>query len=301
MTIQPGEIVGIVGESGSGKSVMSQSILRLRDQDTAIRYEGTIYFQGEDLLSLPMGAMRKIRGNQISVIFQDPMTSLSPVHTVGHQLKEVLRLHRSCTKSEATVRAEELLALTGIPYPSRCLKQYPYELSGGMQQRVMIAIALAGEPKLLIADEPTTALDVTTQEQILDLIRDLNEKLGMAVLFITHDMDVVSRLCSRVMVMYLGHVVEEATTQELFRDPGHPYTRGLLSCIPREDTDRNKPLPVIGGSVPPLSEIPKGCHFCTRCSQADEHCHRQPPPMYQITPGHGVKCWKFEQIKGGDR
>ena len=230
LKIEKGEITGVVGESGSGKSVMSQTILRLRDHDTNVRYEGEILFEGEDLLKQPLNKIRDIRGDRISVIFQDPLTSLSPVHTVGSQLSEVLTLHKGLNKEQAKEKAIEMLKLTGIPNPENCFKQYPYELSGGMQQRVMIAMALSCEPKLLIADEPTTALDVTIQEQILQLIRELNEKLGMSVLFITHDMGAVANLCHNVKVMYLGQVVEEASTEELFQNPLHPYTQGLLSC-----------------------------------------------------------------------
>ena len=199
----PGEIIGVVGESGSGKSVMSQSILRLRDHDSAVKYEGEILFEGEDLLKKPLGEMRNIRGNRISIIFQDPLNSLSPVHTVEGQLSEVLILHKNMSKSEAVDKSIQMLKMTGIPDPEACMKKYPFELSGGMQQRVMIAMALSCEPRLLIADEPTTALDVTIQEQILHLIRQLNEKLGMSVLFITHDMGAVSRLCHSIKVMYL--------------------------------------------------------------------------------------------------
>ncbi len=265
LSIRPGEITGVVGESGSGKSVMSQSILRLRDHDTAVKYEGEILFEGENLLKKPLDQMRGIRGERISIIFQDPLNSLSPVHTVGMQLSEILMLHKSMTKQEARERVVQMLEMTGIPNPENCIRKYPYELSGGMQQRVMIAMALACEPKLLIADEPTTALDVTIQEQILHLIRDLNEKLGMSVLFITHDMGAVAQLCHSVKVMYLGQVVESASTERLFENPLHPYTRGLLACIPHLQVERGKSLPVISGTVPPLSKIPQGCHFCTRC------------------------------------
>ena len=236
--VRPGEITGVVGESGSGKSVMSQSVLRLRDHDTAVRYEGEILFEGENLLGKPLSEMRDIRGNRISIIFQDPLNSLSPVHTEDMQLREILMLHKGMTKAEAKARAVEMLKLTGIPNPENCIRRYPYELSGGMQQRVMIAMALACEPKLLIADEPTTALDVTIQEQILHLIRELNDKLGMSVLFITHDMGAVSQLCHSVKVMYLGQVVEDAATEELFENPLHPYTKGLLSCIPHLKVER---------------------------------------------------------------
>ncbi len=292
LTILPGEIVGVVGESGSGKSVMSQSILRLRDYDTAVKYDGEIIFEGQDLLKLDLSQMRDIRGNRIAVIFQDPLTSLSPVHTVGKQMTEVLRLHKQMSKADAMARCHELLSLTGIPDPARCLKQYPYELSGGMQQRVMIAMALACEPALLIADEPTTALDVTIQEQILELIAELNRKLDMSVLFITHDLGAMKGLCHSVRVMYLGQIVEEASTEELFENPLHPYTQGLLACIPRLDSVRGQPLHVIEGVVPPLSKVPEGCHFCTRCPYADDRCRAQVPPAVEVRPGHKAKCWK---------
>lgn len=295
LKIEKGEITGVVGESGSGKSVMSQTILRLRDHDTNVRYEGEILFEGEDLLKQPLNKIRDIRGDRISVIFQDPLTSLSPVHTVGSQLSEVLTLHKGLNKEQAKEKAIEMLKLTGIPNPENCFKQYPYELSGGMQQRVMIAMALSCEPKLLIADEPTTALDVTIQEQILQLIRELNEKLGMSVLFITHDMGAVANLCHNVKVMYLGQVVEEASTEELFQNPLHPYTQGLLSCIPHLGVKKGEPLPVIEGSVPPLSKVPVGCHFCTRCKMADQHCMEHEPPACEVAPGHVVKCWKYAE------
>ena len=295
LTIHPGEIVGVVGESGSGKSVMSQSILRLRDYDSAVKYEGEILFEGQNLLDLDLAKMRDIRGNRIAVIFQDPLTSLSPVHTVGKQMSEVLRLHKGMSKAEALAKCHELLSLTGIPDPARCLKQYPYELSGGMQQRVMIAMALACEPALLIADEPTTALDVTIQEQILELIADLNRKLGMSVLFITHDLGAMKGLCHSVRVMYLGQIVEEASTEDLFGEPLHPYTQGLLACIPRLDSVRGEALHVIEGVVPPLSQVPAGCHFCTRCPYADERCRTQEPPAVEVRPGHKAKCWKYAE------
>ncbi|MEO1768881.1 oligopeptide/dipeptide ABC transporter ATP-binding protein [Candidatus Enterococcus ferrettii] len=295
LTIHAGEIIGIVGESGSGKSVMSQSILRLRDHDTAVQYEGEILFEGNDLLQNSLAQLREIRGNDISIIFQDPLNSLSPVHTVEKQLSEVITLHKQVSKDEAKKRSIEMLNLTGIPDPAACLKKYPFELSGGMQQRVMIAMALACEPKLLIADEPTTALDVTIQEQILRLIKELNETLGMSVLFITHDMGVVAKLCHRIKVMYLGQIVEDAATEELFAEPLHPYTEGLISCIPHLETKRGEPLPTIPGTVPSLSEIPKGCHFCTRCKYADERCFQEQPPMIEARPDHFVKCWRYDE------
>ena len=301
MTIHKGEIVGVVGESGSGKSVMSQSILRLREHDSEVKYDGEILFEGQNLLQLPLKKMQDIRGNKISVIFQNPLTSLSPVHTVGKQLDEVLILHKQMSKKEARERSMELLKLTGIPSPQRCVKQYPFELSGGMQQRVMIAMALACEPSLLIADEPTTALDVTIQEQILNLIVELNEKLGMSVLFITHDMGAVSQLCHSVRVMYLGQIVEEAQTEELFQNPVHPYTEGLLACIPTMNSNRKEALPVISGNVPALSAIPKGCHFCTRCAYANEQCRSEEPPLVEVAHKHKVKCWKYVTTKRNEQ
>ena len=299
LQIRPGEIVGVVGESGSGKSVMSQSILRLREYDSAVEYEGEILFEGKDILKLSQKEMRHLRGNRIAVIFQDPMTSLSPVHTVGKQMSEVLLLHKKISKSAAKEKCIELLKLVGIANPENCFKKYPYELSGGMQQRVMIAMALACEPALLIADEPTTALDVTIQEQILNLIADLNEKLGMSVLFITHDLGAMAQLCHSVRVMYLGNLVEEAETEELFENPLHPYTKGLLDCIPRLDSVRGEELPTIEGVVPPLSKVPAGCHFCTRCPYADDRCRTENPPCVEAKPGHKVKCWKFMNEKEG--
>ncbi|ANU50430.2 peptide ABC transporter ATP-binding protein [Enterocloster clostridioformis] len=293
MSIRPCEIVGVVGESGSGKSVMSQSILRLREYDSDVRYEGQVLFEGQDLLKASQAEMRGIRGNRIAVIFQDPMTSLSPVHTVGRQLSEVLVLHKKMTKQRAKERCRELLRLTGIPNPEDCMRKYPYELSGGMQQRVMIAMALSCEPKLLIADEPTTALDVTIQEQILNLIAELNERMGMSVLFITHDLGAMAQLCHSVRVMYLGNLVEEARTEELFARPMHPYTQGLLDCIPRLDSDRSQQLHVISGVVPPLSNVPGGCRFCTRCPYADQRCMSQNPPSVEVFPEHKAKCWKY--------
>lgn len=297
-SVAPGEITGIVGESGSGKSVMSQSILRLRDHDTVVKYNGEILFEREDLLKKSLSDMQKIRGNQISIIFQDPLNSLSPVHTIGEQLSEILMLHKKMGKQEAGKRAVQMLEITGIPGAEACMKKYPFELSGGMQQRVMIAMALACEPKLLIADEPTTALDVTIQEQILYLIQELNEKLGMSVLFITHDMGVVSQICHSVKVMYLGQIVEEAKTDRLFAEPLHPYTKGLLASIPHLGVEKGKKLPTIPGTVPPLSKVPEGCHFCTRCPEATKQCRSEQPPSVEVQPGHFVKCWKYAEKQG---
>lgn len=290
LSIYPGEIVGVVGESGSGKSVMSQSILRLREYETSLRYEGSIRFEGQDLLQLPLSALRQIRGNRISVIFQDPLTSLSPVHTVGKQMGEVLRLHKKLSRKEALERSGELLHLVGIPDPARCLRQYPYELSGGMQQRVMIAMALACKPDLLLADEPTTALDATIQGQILSLITEQSRKRGMAVLFITHDLGVVARIADNVGVMYAGHLVEHAPTAELFRNPLHPYTRGLMRSAPGRAAMGMQRLPAITGSVPSLDNMPEGCPFAPRCDEALPRCFES-APVARCENGHSVACW----------
>ena len=251
-----------------------------------------------DIAKTPISEMSKIRGREIAMIFQEPMTSLNPVFTIGNQLDEVTLLHvDGADKQTAKEKSIEMLKLVGIAMPEHVYKSYPHELSGGMRQRVMIAMALACEPKLLIADEPTTALDVTIQEQILQLIRELNDKLGMSVLFITHDMGAVSQLCHSVRVMYLGQVVEEAKTEELFEKPLHPYTQGLLACIPHLGVEKGRHLPVVPGTVPPLTKIPEGCHFCTRCKDADERCRKTHPPLCEAEPGHLVKCWKYADAK----
>ncbi len=296
--VAPKEIVGIVGESGCGKSVMSQTILRLLEHTDHVNYSGEIVFQGENLLDKPISYMRSIRGNKISVIFQDPLTSLNPVYTIGNQMCEVLKLHKQMSTQQAKERAISLLEMTGIANPARCFAQFPHELSGGMQQRVMIAMALACEPALLIADEPTTALDVTIQAQILDLILELNERLGMAVLFITHDLGVISELCDTVRVMYLGQIVEDTKTETLFESPMHPYTQGLIKSIPRMDGDRDATLHVIDGTVPSLLNIPKGCRFSTRCPVACPKCFEQEPPMAEPRGnGHRVKCWGYPGLE----
>lgn len=302
-TMDKGEIVGIVGESGCGKSVMSQSITRLLDHTDAISYEGQVIFDQQDLFKLSPAKMRAIRGDDISIIFQDPLTSLNPVYTIGNQLEEVIRLHQKKSKKEARQKAVEMLRLTGIPAPEQRVHEYPHQLSGGMQQRVMIAMALACEPKLLIADEPTTALDVTIQAQILDLIVELNRKLGMGVLFITHDLGVVAEICTSVKVMYLGQIVEEAQTEHLFQRPLHPYTQGLIKSIPRLNGSRNEKLHVIEGTVPSLANIPQGCSFAARCPFSDDKCRSQQPVMEQAADGHRVKCWHYKEIssvKGGE-
>ena len=289
------EVMGIVGESGSGKSVEAYSIIGLLQSPGKVM-EGSITLEGEDMLAKTPSEMVDYRGSQVAMIFQNPMTCLNPVYTIGNQLTEALRAHdKSISKEDADKRAMEMLEQVGINNVEKRMKQYPHELSGGMRQRVMIAMGLICHPKLLIADEPTTALDVTIQEQILQLIRELNEKLGMSVLFITHDMGAVANLCHNVKVMYLGQVVEEASTEELFQNPLHPYTQGLLSCIPHLGVKKGEPLPVIEGSVPPLSKVPVGCHFCTRCKMADQQCMEHEPPACEVAPGHVVKCWKYAE------
>ncbi len=297
-SIAPKEIIGIVGESGCGKSVMVQSILRLLEHTDPVKYSGQILYDNKNILEAPLSDIRKIRGNDISIIFQDPQNSLNPVYTVGNQIDEVQILHKKVSEAEARKRSIGLLHLTGIKDPKQCVKQYPFELSGGMQQRAMIAMALACEPKLLIADEPTTALDVTIQAQILDLIVEINERMGMAVLFITHDLGVVSEICTSVKVMYLGQIVEETTTDMLFERPLHPYTQGLIKSIPRFDGSRKDKLNVIEGVVPSLYDVPKGCRFSTRCPYADEKCILEEPPLMETDDiNHRVKCWYYKEVE----
>jgi oligopeptide/dipeptide ABC transporter ATP-binding protein len=293
-----GEILGVVGESGCGKSVTAESILRLHDEKFNTLYEGEINYKGENLLKLPMSKMEKIRGNEISMIFQDPMSSLNPVYTIGNQITEAILLHQDISKKEAYNKAIELLDLVGIPSPEKRIAEYPHELSGGMQQRVMIAIGLACQPSLLIADEPTTALDVTIQAQILDIMLRLNEELKMGVIFITHDLGVVAEICDRVAVMYLGQIVEEASTIDLFEQPLHPYTSGLMDSIPKMDGDRSKKLNVVKGSVPSLDSIPQGCRFASRCPFADELCLKEMPELrpFEGKKGSQVRCWHAEKI-----
>ena len=291
-TVGKGEILGLVGESGCGKSVTSQSILRLYDEKYTAKYEGHIYLDGTDLLALSPREMRKMRGSRISMIFQDALSSLNPVFTVGDQICEPLMIHQGLSRRQAMEKAVELLKLVNIPAPERRVQQYPHELSGGMRQRVMIAIALACKPELLIADEPTTALDVTVQAQIMDLIKELNQKLGMSVMLITHDLGVVAETCDRVAVMYLGQIVEQADKYTIFDDPRHPYTWGLIHSIPQLDGDRTKPLYSVEGMVPLLSQVPQGCcRFAERCPRATAHCREAMPELQEVTPGHWVRCW----------
>jgi oligopeptide/dipeptide ABC transporter ATP-binding protein len=299
-SIAQNEIAGIVGESGCGKSVMAQSIIRLLEHTDPIEYEGEIVFRGEDLLSLPLSQIQRIRGNAISMIFQDPLSSLNPVYTIGNQLVETLRKHKKMKAAEAREQAIDLLDRVGIPSASRRFRAYPHELSGGMQQRVMIAIALACEPRILIADEPTTALDTTIQAQILELIAELNQRTAMAVLFISHDLGLIAELCATVKVMYLGQIVEEAPTAMLFENPLHPYTQGLMKSIPSLEGDRTKDLYVIRGTVPSLRDIPRGCRFSSRCQFAGERCFREEPPGESAGGEHRVKCWLYGGTAGAE-
>ncbi|MFB7641068.1 ABC transporter ATP-binding protein [Peribacillus butanolivorans] len=293
--IYSGETLGIVGESGCGKSVTSESILRLLNENTT-KYEGELIYKGSNLLSLREDQMRHIRGNEISMIFQDPMTSLNPVFTIGYQIAESIIIHQKLGKESAYTQAIEMLKLTGIPSPEKRVNEYPHELSGGMRQRVMIAMALACNPNLLIADEPTTALDVTIQAQILDLIQGLKKELNMGVMLITHDLGVVAEVCTRVVVMYLGQIIEEAEVGSLFSEPLHPYTKGLLKSVPRLDGDRSKNMHVIEGMVPSLNNIPQGCRFAPRCSYSTSLCEEKPPELKEIEDGHKVRCWHYETV-----
>jgi peptide/nickel transport system ATP-binding protein len=292
--VMPGETLAIVGESGCGKSVTSMSILRLLPMPPARIADGRIEFDGVNLLDLSEPEMRKVRGNAISMIFQEPMTSLNPVLTVGRQIAEALVLHRGMSHKDATARAIEMLRKVHIPEAERRITQYPHELSGGMRQRVMIAMALACGPRLLIADEPTTALDVTIQAQILELMRELHRETGAAIILITHDLGVVAEMAQRVVVMYAGRKVEEAPIEELFASPRHPYTRGLLGSMPHLGDSVNetgKRLVEIPGMVPSLKDLAPGCLFAPRCPNAGERCAREVPPLEQHAPRHWAACW----------
>ena len=291
-SLAPGETLGIVGESGCGKSVTSLSIMRLVPNPPGRITSGEIRLEGRNLLDLPESDMRAVRGDDIAMIFQEPMTSLNPVQTVGEQIVEAVQLHRPLGAAEARARALEMLRLVKIPSPETRLDEYPHQLSGGMRQRVMIAMALACDPKLLIADEPTTALDVTIQAQILDLLRDLRERTGAAIMLITHDLGVVAELAHRVIVMYSGRIVEEAPVGLLFADPQHPYTLGLLGSIPRLGSDGDERLTAIEGVVPNPYALPAGCRFSPRCPLADEKCQAEQPTLREIVPGHRAACWK---------
>jgi peptide/nickel transport system ATP-binding protein len=291
-SVKAGETVAIVGESGCGKSVTSMSILRLIPEPPG-KIAGSIRFQGKDLLKLSEREMRAIRGNEISMIFQEPMTSLNPVLSIGQQIGEALRLHQGLSKKDAEARAVEMLKLVGIPAPEKRVREYPHQLSGGMRQRVMIAIALACNPKLLIADEPTTALDVTIQAQILDLMRDLKRRVGAAIVLITHDLGVVAEVAERVIVMYAGRKVEEAPVVELFKNPKHPYTKGLLGAVPKLGSSlhgETSRLAEIPGLVPSLKKRIQGCVFASRCPQQTELCLEIAPALEDKAPRHAAAC-----------
>ena len=299
------ETLGVVGESGCGKSVTALSILRLIPNPPGRIVGGEILFEGQNLLQRTEAEMQDIRGNEISMIFQEPMTSLNPVLTVGHQISEAITLHQGLGKKEALDKAVEMLRLVHIPEAHRRVHEYPHQLSGGMRQRVMIAMALSCNPKVLIADEPTTALDVTIQAQILDLMLELQEKLGTAIIMITHDLGVIAEVAKRVVVMYAGKKVEEAKVEELFESPMHPYTKGLLGSIPRLDAvvkqapvEQRQRLQEIKGMVPSLHNLPKGCLFEPRCPYASDQCRTEYPPLEEKQPGHLAACWHTDRLLG---
>ena len=300
--LEKGKILGIVGESGSGKSVTAYSIMRILEKNGRIT-EGKILYKGQDIAEFSEKQMREFRGKCCSIIFQDPMTSLNPVFTVGNQLREAIELHTDRKGKEAEARAIEMLTLVGVNEPEKRVKQYPYELSGGMRQRVMIAMALACEPDILIADEPTTALDVTIQAQILELMQSLQKKLGMAIIMVTHDLGVIADMCDEIIVMYCGRVCERGTAEDIFYRPHHEYTKGLLRSIPNVDRIGEKLIPIPGTPIN-LLNMPKGCAFCPRCEEAMKICIEEQPPEMQMPDGHFASCWlnvkaAMEEEKGG--
>lgn len=303
--IKAGETLGIVGESGCGKSVTALSIMRLLPQPIGQIMGGEILLQGENLVEKSIAQMQTVRGARIGMVFQEPMTALNPVHTIGRQLTEVILLHKKISKDKALKEGIAMLDKVGIPAPDIRMTEYPHQLSGGMRQRVVIAMALACQPSLLIADEPTTALDVTIQAQILELIKELQNEMGMSVLLITHDLGVIAETSSSVVVMYAGKVAERGSVYEIFDSPTHPYTRGLLESIPRLDTEPKSKLPIIPGMVPGLLDMPKGCRFENRCRYRKDGCLMAPPAAEIIAPGHEVACYEWRELKanvggGGD-
>jgi len=297
-SVNKGEALALVGESGCGKSVTAMSIMRLVAPPGRIT-GGAVRFKGKDLASLSEREMRKVRGNDIAMVFQEPMTSLNPVFRIGAQVAEAIRIHKKVSKREAWKMAGDMLNLVSIPDPIKRLQDYPHQLSGGMRQRVMIAMALSCDPELLIADEPTTALDVTIQAQIMELLANLQQKLGLAILLITHDLGVVAEFCERVVVMYTGRVVEEATVRDLFANPAHPYTRGLLASLPSVSTgDR---LPTIKGMVPSISKLPQGCKFNPRCPDVMEICYGNEPALMSVGEGHTARCYLHGDLADPER
>ena len=294
-SVARGRTLGIVGESGCGKSVSALSIMRLLPQPMGRIAGGSILLDGLDLATISHNDMRHIRGKRIGMIFQEPMTALNPVHTIGRQLSEVFLLHQTQDKREALVRSVEMLRKVGIPSPEIRVSEYPHQLSGGMRQRVVIAMALACQPAVVIADEPTTALDVTIQAQILELMQSLQEELGMAIVLITHDLGVIAEMCDDVVVMYAGRVAESGPVERIFAAPSHPYTRGLLASIPRLSTPRKSRLPVIEGMVPSLADLPLGCRFQNRCPHRTDACTQQ-PVLEDVSPGHAVACHHWRKL-----
>ncbi|MBW9146920.1 ABC transporter ATP-binding protein [Clostridium sp. CM028] len=292
--IRKGEIIGVVGESGCGKSVTAMSIMRLIPSPPGKIVGGEILFENKNILELKGDEIRKIRGNDIAVIFQEPMTSLNPIFTIGYQIEEVIMLHQKLNKVKAREKAVDMLKLVGVPRAEDIVKCYPHELSGGMRQRAMIAMAVSCNPKLLIADEPTTALDVTIQAQILDIMKDLKKKLNTSIMLITHDLGVIAEMAEYVVVMYAGKVIEEAPVIELFKNPMHPYTEGLMKSKPSLDKDVDR-LYSIPGQVPNPINMPEECYFCARCPKAMDICRKKQPPTYEIRQGHKVACFLYEE------
>ncbi|XOV85695.1 MAG: ABC transporter ATP-binding protein [bacterium] len=296
-SLQPGRTLGIVGESGCGKTVTALSIINLLPKPTADILEGQIWFEGEDLASAPIERLHDIRGDRIGMIFQEPMTALNPVHRVGRQIMETLKLHRDITDEDALRATIAMLEKVGIPSPEVRVSEYPHQLSGGMRQRVMIAMALICDPSLVIADEPTTALDVTIQAQILELLQEMQNTLNTSVIMITHDLGVIAETCDDVLVMYAGRVAEQGSVEEVFNHPRHPYTQGLLASIPRLSTPRKTKLPTIEGMVPSLTDMPTGCRFNNRCPYADAVCEASYPSMNEQDSAHKVACHHWQKIK----